>query len=54
VRQLFPATNLLPSTRETNQIVEHSSDNKVGRWDESPNTYLIDGKEKQMLLVVEL
>ena len=35
---------LLPSARWSNQIVEHSSDNIVGRWEEPPNSSLTIAK----------
>ena len=35
-----PCFRLLPSERLSNQIVEHSSDNIVGGWEEPPNIWL--------------
>ena len=39
-----PCFRLLPSERLSNQIVEHSSDNIVGGWEEPPNTWLMAAK----------
>jgi len=39
-----PCFRLLPSERLLNQIVEHSSDNVVGSWEEPPDNWLTAAK----------
>ena len=47
VNQMFggsPSFRLLPNARYSNQIVEHSSNNIIGSWEEPPNICLTVAK----------